>query len=74
MRRTGINRFLPNFPICVYETKNVGGLAFPTVEPTHWRAFGDFSAPTSLRSSGDNPAQQIARDRVRRTTEGPRTP
>lgn len=38
MRRIGINRFWPNFPVGIYKTKK-GWLGITTVTPTQWRSF-----------------------------------
>ena len=38
MRRIGVNRFWPTFPVGIYETKQ-GWLGVTTVTPAQWRAF-----------------------------------
>ena len=38
MRRIGVNRFWPTFPVGIYETKQ-GCLGVTTVTPAQWRAF-----------------------------------
>src|SRR4029078_6322941 len=38
MRRIGVNRFCPTFPVGIYETKQ-GFLGVTTVTPEQWRAF-----------------------------------
>lgn len=48
MRRIGINRFWPNFPIGIYPTKK-GWLGLSTVTPGQWRAFCDMLDLTNLR-------------------------
>ncbi|WP_027546690.1 CoA transferase [Bradyrhizobium sp. WSM2254] len=52
MRRLGINRFWPNFPTGIYETKK-GQLGVTTVTTTQWRAFCDMLGLSELR---DDPA------------------
>lgn len=48
MRRIGINRFWPNFPIGIYPTKK-GWLGLSTVTPGQWRAFCDMLDLSELR-------------------------
>lgn len=52
IRRLGINRFWPNFPTGIYDTKK-GWLGVSTVTPAQWRAFCDMLGLPELR---DNPA------------------
>lgn len=52
MRRIGINRFWPNFPAGIYETK-MGWLGVTAVTPEQWRAFCDMLCLSELR---DDPA------------------
>ncbi|MGY4281532.1 crotonobetainyl-CoA:carnitine CoA-transferase CaiB-like acyl-CoA transferase [Bradyrhizobium sp. LM2.7] len=52
MRRIGVNRFWPNFPVGIYPTKK-GWLGLSTVTPGQWRAFCDMLDLTELR---DDPA------------------
>ncbi|MEY9981555.1 crotonobetainyl-CoA:carnitine CoA-transferase CaiB-like acyl-CoA transferase [Bradyrhizobium yuanmingense] len=48
MRRIGINRFWPNFPIGIYETKK-GWLGISTVTPAQWHAFCELLSLAALR-------------------------
>ncbi|QQO37578.1 CoA transferase [Bradyrhizobium diazoefficiens] len=52
MRRIGINRFWPNFPAGIYETRS-GWLGVTAVTPEQWRAFCDMLGLSELR---DDPA------------------
>ncbi|QOZ36390.1 CaiB/BaiF CoA-transferase family protein [Bradyrhizobium sp. CCBAU 53421] len=52
MRRIGINRFWPNFPTGIYQTK-CGWLGVTTAKPEQWRAFCDMLDLPELR---DDPA------------------
>lgn len=52
MRRIGINRFWPNFPAGIYETKS-GWLGVTTVKTAQWHAFCDMLGLSELR---DDPA------------------
>ncbi|WOH80363.1 CoA transferase [Bradyrhizobium sp. BEA-2-5] len=61
MRRIGINRFWPNFPAGIYQTKN-GWLGVTTITPTQWRAFCDMLDLPHLR---DDPALMIGADRLK---------
>ncbi|MCC8946635.1 CoA transferase [Bradyrhizobium sp. Arg62] len=61
MRRIGINRFWPNFPIGIYETKK-GWLGVTTVSAAQWRAFCDMLGLLELR---DDPALVLNEDRLR---------
>ncbi|MCP1838507.1 crotonobetainyl-CoA:carnitine CoA-transferase CaiB-like acyl-CoA transferase [Bradyrhizobium sp. USDA 4524] len=60
MRRIGINRFWPNFPIGIYPTKK-GWLGVTTVAPAQWRAFCDMLDLLELR---DDPALILNEDRL----------
>ena len=48
MRRLGVNRFWPTFPVGIYETKR-GWLGVTTVTPAQWRAFCDMLGLPALR-------------------------
>jgi len=61
MRRTGINRFWPNFPVGIYETKK-GWLGVTTITPPQWRAFCDMLGLPQLR---DDPALVLGADRLK---------
>ncbi|MCP3420002.1 CoA transferase [Bradyrhizobium brasilense] len=65
MRRIGINRFWPNFPTGIYETKR-GWLGVTTVAPTQWRAFCDMLGLAELR---DDPALVLNDNRLQRADE-----
>ncbi|WP_342709959.1 CoA transferase [Bradyrhizobium sp. B124] len=63
MRRIGVNRFWPNFPTGIYETKK-GWLGVTTVAPAQWRAFCDMLGLPALRDDptlvlNDNRLQQM---------------
>ncbi|MCA1378677.1 MULTISPECIES: CoA transferase [unclassified Bradyrhizobium] len=60
MRRIGINRFWPNFPVGIYETKK-GWLGVTTITPPQWRAFCDMLGLPQLR---DDPALVLGADRL----------
>ncbi|WP_375784814.1 CaiB/BaiF CoA transferase family protein [Bradyrhizobium sp. Pha-3] len=60
MRRMGINRFWPNFPTGIYETKK-GWLGVTTGTPAQWRAFCDILGLCELR---DDPALNLVEDRL----------
>ncbi|MFK4380973.1 CoA transferase [Bradyrhizobium sp. USDA 223] len=60
MRRIGINRFWPNFPVGIYETKK-GWLGITTITPAQWRAFCDMLSLSKLR---DDPAMVLGADRL----------
>ncbi|QOZ23940.1 CoA transferase [Bradyrhizobium sp. CCBAU 51753] len=60
MRRLGINRFWPGFPVGIYETKE-GWLGVTTATPAQWRAFCDMLGLVDLR---DDPALVLAEDRM----------
>jgi crotonobetainyl-CoA:carnitine CoA-transferase CaiB-like acyl-CoA transferase len=48
MRRIGVNRFWPTFPVGIYETSQ-GWLGVTTVTPAQWRAFCDMLGLPELR-------------------------
>lgn len=48
MRRIGVNRFWPTFPVGIYETKQ-GWLGVTTVTPAQWRAFCEMLGLYDLR-------------------------
>ena len=48
MRRIGVNRFWPTFPVGIYETKQ-GWLGVTTVTPAQWRAFCEMLDLPELR-------------------------
>ncbi|QWG14748.1 CoA transferase [Bradyrhizobium sediminis] len=48
MRRIGVNRFWPTFPVGIYETKQ-GWLGVTTVTPAQWRAFCEMLELYDLR-------------------------
>jgi crotonobetainyl-CoA:carnitine CoA-transferase CaiB-like acyl-CoA transferase len=60
IRRIGINRFWPTFPVGIYETKE-GWLGVTTVTPAQWRAFCDMLELTELR---DDPTLFMGVDRL----------
>lgn len=60
MHRIGINRFWPNFPVGIYETKK-GWLGVTTITPPQWRAFCDMLGLPQLR---DDPALVLGADRL----------
>ncbi|MGX1350510.1 crotonobetainyl-CoA:carnitine CoA-transferase CaiB-like acyl-CoA transferase [Bradyrhizobium elkanii] len=61
MRRMGINRFWPGFPVGIYETKK-GWLGVTTSTPQQWRAFCDMLGLSKLR---DDPALAVSEDRLK---------
>ncbi|MGY4230351.1 crotonobetainyl-CoA:carnitine CoA-transferase CaiB-like acyl-CoA transferase [Bradyrhizobium sp. USDA 4503] len=61
MRRIGINRFWPNFPSGIYETKK-GWLGVTTITPAQWRAFCDMLDLPQLR---DDPTLVLGVDRLK---------
>lgn len=65
MRRIGVNRFWPGFPIGIYETKK-GWLGVTTVTPAQWYAFCDMLGLSELR---DDPALVLGNDRLQRAEE-----
>ncbi|MHB0790096.1 CaiB/BaiF CoA-transferase family protein [Bradyrhizobium sp. 5.13L] len=60
MRRLGVNRFWPVFPVGIYETKK-GWLGITTFTPAQWHAFCDMLGLSALR---DNQALVLAEDRL----------
>src|ERR1700681_791414 len=48
MRRIGVNRFWPTFPVGIYETKQ-GWLGVTTVTPAQWRSFCEMLRLPDLR-------------------------
>ncbi|MBR1250192.1 CoA transferase [Bradyrhizobium sp. AUGA SZCCT0169] len=60
MRRIGVNRFWPTFPVGIYDTKQ-GWLGVTTVTPAQWRAFCDMLGLPELR---DDPALFMGVDRL----------
>jgi crotonobetainyl-CoA:carnitine CoA-transferase CaiB-like acyl-CoA transferase len=48
MRRIGVNRFWPTFPVGIYETRD-GWLGVTTVTPAQWRAFCEMLGLFDLR-------------------------
>ena len=48
MRRIGVNRFWPTFPVGIYETRQ-GWLGVTTVTPAQWRAFCEMLGLYDLR-------------------------
>jgi crotonobetainyl-CoA:carnitine CoA-transferase CaiB-like acyl-CoA transferase len=48
MRRIGVNRFWPTFPVGIYQTKQ-GWLGVTTVTPAQWRAFCEMLGLFDLR-------------------------
>ncbi|WP_456659824.1 CoA transferase [Bradyrhizobium sp. JR3.5] len=60
MRRIGVNRFWPNFPSGIYETKK-GWLGVTTVAPAQWHAFCNMLGLSELR---DDPALVLGEDRL----------
>ncbi len=65
MRRIGVNRFWPTFPVGIYETKQ-GWLGVTTVTPAQWRAFCEMLGLTALR---DDPTLFMGTDRLQRMEE-----
>lgn len=60
MRRIGVNRFWPTFPVGIYETKQ-GWLGVTTVTPAQWRAFCEMLGLPELR---DDPTLFMGVDRL----------
>ena len=60
MRRIGVNRFWPTFPVGIYETKQ-GWLGVTTVTPAQWRAFCEMLGLLELR---DDPTLFMGVDRL----------
>ena len=65
MRRIGVNRFWPTFPVGIYETKH-GWLGVTTVTPAQWRAFCEMLGLTKLR---DDAALVMGVDRLQHVEE-----
>src|SRR5436190_4148928 len=65
MRRIGVNRFWPTFPVGIYETKQ-GWLGVTTVTPAQWRAFCEMLGLTALR---DDPTLFMGVDRLQHVEE-----
>ncbi|MGY4426681.1 crotonobetainyl-CoA:carnitine CoA-transferase CaiB-like acyl-CoA transferase [Bradyrhizobium sp. JR6.1] len=65
MRRIGVNRFWPTFPVGIYETKQ-GWLGVTTVTPAQWRAFCEMLGLNELR---DDPTLVMGVDRLQRVAE-----
>ncbi|MDI3567378.1 CoA transferase [Bradyrhizobium sp. Arg816] len=65
MRRIGVNRFWPNFPVGIYKTKN-GWVGITTITPEQWRSFCDMLSMSELR---DNPALLLGADRLQHIEE-----
>jgi crotonobetainyl-CoA:carnitine CoA-transferase CaiB-like acyl-CoA transferase len=65
MRRIGVNRFWPTFPVGIYETKR-GWLGVTTVTPAQWRAFCELLGLDGLR---DDPTLFMGTDRLQRMEE-----
>jgi crotonobetainyl-CoA:carnitine CoA-transferase CaiB-like acyl-CoA transferase len=65
MRRIGINRFWPTFPVGIYETKQ-GWLGVTTVTPAQWRSFCEMLGLTALR---DDATLFLGVDRLERMEE-----
>ena len=60
MRRIGVNRFWPTFPVGIYETRQ-GWLGVTTVTPAQWRAFCEMLGLPELR---DDPTLFLGVDRL----------
>lgn len=65
MRRVGVNRFWPNFPIGIYETKK-GRIGVSAVTPTQWHSFCDMLGLSELRN---DPALASNEDRLKHTEQ-----
>ncbi|MFB9269285.1 CaiB/BaiF CoA transferase family protein [Bradyrhizobium erythrophlei] len=65
MRRIGVNRFWPTFPVGIYETKQ-GWLGVTTVTPAQWRAFCEMLDLIDLR---DDPTLFLGVDRLQHVGE-----
>jgi crotonobetainyl-CoA:carnitine CoA-transferase CaiB-like acyl-CoA transferase len=65
MRRIGVNRFWPTFPVGIYETKQ-GWLGVTTVTPAQWRAFCEMLGLYDLR---DDTTLFMGVDRLQRMEE-----
>ncbi len=65
MRRIGVNRFWPTFPVGIYETRQ-GWLGVTTVTPAQWRAFCEMLGLLELR---DDATLFLGLDRMQRMEE-----
>jgi len=65
MRRLGVNRFWPTFPVGIYETRQ-GWLGVTTVTPAQWRSFCEMLDLTDLR---DDPSLFLGGDRLKHVAE-----
>jgi len=65
MRRIGVNRFWPTFPVGIYETRQ-GWLGVTTVTPAQWRAFCEMLGLYDLR---DNATLFLGVDRLQHMEE-----
>ena len=65
MRRIGVNRFWPTFPVGIYKTKH-GWLGVTTVTPAQWRAFCEMLDLIELR---DDATLFLGVDRLGRKEE-----
>jgi crotonobetainyl-CoA:carnitine CoA-transferase CaiB-like acyl-CoA transferase len=65
MRRIGVNRFWPSFPVGIYETKQ-GWLGVTTVTPAQWRSFCEMLGLLDLR---DDPELFLGVDRLQHVDE-----
>ncbi|WP_407147674.1 CaiB/BaiF CoA transferase family protein [Bradyrhizobium sp. ORS 86] len=65
MRRLGVNRFWPTFPVGIYETRQ-GWLGVTTVTPAQWRSFCEMLDLTDLR---DDPSLFLGVDRLQHVAE-----
>ncbi|WP_407165753.1 CaiB/BaiF CoA transferase family protein [Bradyrhizobium sp. ORS 111] len=65
MRRIGVNRFWPTFPVGIYETRQ-GWLGVTTVTPAQWRSFCEMLDLTDLR---DDPSLFLGVDRLQHVAE-----
>ncbi|MBR0871979.1 CoA transferase [Bradyrhizobium tropiciagri] len=65
MRRIGVNRFWPTFPVGIYETKQ-GWLGVTTVTPAQWRAFCEM---LGLAELGSDPSLVMGVDRLKHVAE-----
>lgn len=65
MRRIGVNRFWPTFPVGIYEAKD-GWLGVTTVTPAQWRSFCDMLGLVQLR---DDASLFLGTDRLERMAE-----
>jgi crotonobetainyl-CoA:carnitine CoA-transferase CaiB-like acyl-CoA transferase len=65
MRRIGVNRFWPTFPVGIYETKQ-GWLGVTTVTPAQWRAFCEMLGLIELR---DDATLVLGVDRLQHMAE-----